>query len=206
MNALETIYRQSQSPADFASQYCDHMHKVIGSLDSDAVAKLIGLVEQAGIDDKTVFLCANGGSAAVATHWVNDLSANSVVEGQPGFRVMSLTDNSSSVTALANDACFDDVFVIQLKANMRPGDLVIFMSVSGNSPNIVRAVDYANANGAVTVGCSGINGGALAANAQHSIHIPSTNDEYGPVEDMFSVIMHIVISYLIMKRGRMLAH
>ncbi len=206
MNALEMIYDQAESPGDYVGQYADHMRKVIEAMDCGAVAKLIELVEAAGNDDKSVLLCANGGSAAVSAHYVNDLSANSVVDGQPGFRVISLTDNGSSLTALGNDASFDDVFVIQLKANMRPGDLVIFMSVSGNSPNLVRAIEYANANGAKTVACTGMDGGALKKLAQLSIHTPSTKDEYGPIEDIFSVIMHAVTSFIIMKRGRKLAH
>ena len=182
------------------------MAELVQRLDTEGVARLIEVVEKAGDDDKTIFLVANGGSAAVSGHWVNDLSANSVVEGKPGFRVISLTDNGSSLTALANDASFDEVFSIQLKANMRPGDVVILMSVSGNSPNLVRAAEYANAKGGYTVGCTGFEGGKLKDLCELSIHTSSTLDEYGPIEDMFSIIMHIVTGYLTMKRGRKLSH
>jgi D-sedoheptulose 7-phosphate isomerase len=206
MNKLAELYQKAGSPRAYVEGFRDHMAQVVQSLDSAGTARLIELVEQACRDDKTIFLVANGGSAAVSTHWVNDLSANTVVDGQPGIRVMSLTDNASSLTAAANDACFEEVFAIQLKANMRPGDLVIAMSVSGNSPNIVRAVEYANAHGAKTVGCVGFDGGKVKALAHHVIHVPSTRDEYGPVEDMFSVIMHAVTGYLTMKRGRKLSH
>ena len=206
MNAIEEIFNNAESPADYAQNYANHMCKVMEALDNDAVAELIGLVEAAAVEDKSVIICANGGSASVATHYVNDLSANSVIDGQPGYRVISLTDNSSSLTALGNDASFDQVFEIQLKANMRAGDLVIFMSVSGNSPNLVRGIEYANANGAKTVACTGMMGGKLKDLAQLSIHTPSTADEYGPIEDIFSVIMHSVTSYIIQKRGRRLAH
>lgn len=206
MNKLAELYQKADSPRAYVEGFRDHMARVVQSLDAGGTAKLIELVEQACRDDKTVFLVANGGSAAVSTHWVNDLSANTVIDGQPGIRVMSLTDNASSLTAVANDACFEDVFAIQLKANMRPGDLVIALSVSGNSPNIVRAIEYANAHGGRTVGCVGFDGGRVKQLAQHVIHIPSTRDEYGPVEDMFSVIMHAVTGYITMKRGRKLSH
>ncbi len=206
MPKLTDLYEKSPSPAAYVSGFLTNMADVVQRLDPEATAKLIDLVETASHNDKSIILAANGGSAAVSTHWVNDLSANSVVEGQPGFRTISLTDNASSITALGNDASFDEIFVIQLKANMRPGDVVIFMSCSGNSPNLVNAMEYANANGGVTVACTGFDGGKLKDMAQLSLHVPTTKDEYGPVEDMFSVIMHIVTGYLTMKRGRHLYH
>jgi D-sedoheptulose 7-phosphate isomerase len=129
-----------------------------------------------------------------------------VVKGKPGFRAMSLTDNAFSITALANDATFDQIFSIQLEANMRPGDVVMALSVSGGSANIIKGVEFANANGGYTIGCCGFDGGRLAKIAHLPIVIPSTKDEYGPVEDMFSVIMHIIQSYISMQRGRYLAH
>lgn len=206
MNKLEHIYKSAKSPQDYVTAYCDHMAGVVRSLPPEETSKLIALVERASLDDRTIFLVANGGSAAVAGHYVNDLSANSVVDGQPGFRVMSLTDNAFSITALGNDRCFEDIFTVQLQASMRKGDLVILMSVSGNSENLVRAAKFANDNGAVTFACVGFDGGKLKKICQHAIHTPSTKDEYGPVEDMFSVTMHIVTGYLTMKRGRMLRH
>ena len=107
-----------------------------------------------------------------------------------------------SVTALANDASYEEIFSIQLAANMRPGDVVMALSVSGSSPNVVRAVEYANEHGGYTIGCCGFDGGKLAKISKLPIVIPSTKDEYGPVEDMFSVIMHIIQSYISMQRGR----
>ena len=206
MNTLEGIYRDSKSPVEYVTAYADRMAGLVKSLDSSATATLIEAVETACVNDKTVFLIANGGSAAVGGHWVNDLSANTVVEGQPGYRVISLTDNAFSITALANDAAFEKIFEIQLKANMREGDVVIAMSVSGNSPNLIHGVEYANSHGGITFCCTGMDGGKLKEIGRFSIHSPTTKDEYGPAEDMFSLIMHVVTTYLTMKRGRMLAH
>jgi len=168
--------------------------------------RLIELTEEAVADDKTIFVMANGGSGAVANHWANDLGPNSVVPGQPGIRIVSLCENPGSITAVGNDVSFDDIFKVQLQSFMRPGDLVIALSVSGNSPNIISGMDYAREAGAVTVGISGMDGGALAGKCDHAIVVPSTRDEYGPAEDAFSVIMHVVVTYVMQHRGRRLAH
>lgn len=206
MTQLKSIFEQSTSANEYVSQYRDHMATLLSSLDTEAVSEALALIAGAAQNDKTVFLVGNGGSGAVGGHWVNDLGPNTVTEGQPGFRVISLTDNPFSVTAVGNDVSFEEIFSLQLRAAMREGDIVIAMSVSGNSPNIVSAVRYANEHGGVTIGCTGFDGGALKDLCRVSIHTPSTTDEYGPVEDVFSVVMHIVTSYITMSRGRMLQH
>ena len=205
-NKIAQMYDASASIGEYAQRYVDHFATMVRGLDLDAVAKAAAVIGKCAEEDKTFFIAGNGGSGAVAGHWVNDLSANTVVKGKKGFRVMSLTDNAFSLTALANDASYEEIFSIQLAANMRPGDVVMALSVSGSSPNIVRAVEYANEHGGYTIGCSGFDGGKLAKISKLPIVIPSTKDEYGPVEDMFSVIMHIVQSYISMQRGRYLAH
>ncbi len=205
-NKIAQMYDASASPAEYAQRYTNHFADVVRGLNIEAVAKAAEIIERCAEDNKTFFVIGNGGSGAVAGHWVNDLSANTVVAGKPGFRVMSLCDNAFSITALANDASYEQIFSIQLAANMRPGDVVMALSVSGGSPNILRGVEYANAHGGYTIGCAGFDGGALAKISHLPIVIPSTKDEFGPVEDMFSVIMHIIQSYISMRRGRYLAH
>lgn len=206
MNQLREMFDSSSSCEEYAQKYVSRMSDVLNALDMKAVAEATAILEKTAADGKLVFCAANGGSAAVASHWVNDLSANTVVDGAPGYRVVSLADNGPSITAIANDASFEEIFSIQLKANMRPGDVVILMSVSGNSPNILKALEYAKANGATTIGCCGFDGGKVKELADVVIHMPTTLDEYGPIEDMFSVIMHIAQSYISMGRGRYLAH
>ena len=203
---LAQLFDAAGSLEEYATSYVARMSEVLNALDIDAVSRATEIIEACAEKDQTFFIMGNGGSGAVGGHWVNDLSANTVVEGKPGFRVMSLSDNAFSITAIANDASYDEIFSIQLKANMRPGDVVMGLSVSGNSPNIVKGIEYANDNGAFTIGCTGFNGGKLKEISQLSIHMPSTKDEYGPVEDMFSVIMHIAQSYIAMRRGRYLCH
>ena len=205
MNALADLFESSHSPADYAARYFRRVTELFAHIDSDAITKVIAILEQAGAQGRTIFCIGNGGSAAVASHFVIDLSPNTLVSGQPGLRAFSLTDNVESVTAIANDAGFENIFSYQLRASMQPGDVVIAMSVSGNSENIIRAVQYASEHAGHTIGWCGFGGGRLAKMCQLTIHVPTTLDEYGPVEAIFSHLAHIICGYLTMKRGRKLS-
>jgi len=204
--ALKSIFSSSDSAAGYMARYSDLMATMVKSLDPDKCAELATLVERCAENRKTIFVMANGGSSAVASHFVNDMSVNSIVAGRRGFRVVSLTDNVESITAVANDSGYENIFSYQLQCMMEPGDLVIGLSVSGNSENIIRAIEYANAHDADTVGICGFDGGRLASASRLLLHFPSSRDEYGPVEDMFSVVFHAVSGYLTQKRGRPLHH
>jgi len=203
---LAQLFDSAGSLEEYATGYLANMTKVLQSMHMPTVVKAIEMIESCAENDQTFFILGNGGSGAVGGHWVNDLGANTVVDGKPGFRVISLCDNAFSITAIANDASYEEIFSIQLQANMRPGDVVLALSVSGNSPNIVRGVEYANENGGHTIGCCGFKGGKLKEISELCIHMPSSKDEYGPIEDMFSVFMHIAQSYIAMRRGRYLCH
>lgn len=206
MNRLEALFQDADSAAGYAADYLKRMSEVIETLDPETIGRIAALIESAETEDNTIFVLGNGGSGAVAGHWVNDLGPNTVVPDRRGYRVVSLTDNASSLTAVANDADFSRAFEIQLRAALRPGDVVIALSVSGNSPNVLKAVDYAQEAGARTIGCCGFDGGALKDKCEIVLRVPSTRDEYGPVEDAFSVVMHVVTSFITMERGRKLAH
>jgi len=203
---MQEMFKESTGVADYARRYCTHMAAVLAALDVEAVGRAIEAMQRTSENGKTLFFIANGGSAATASHFVNDLVAGSYVEGAPKLRAYCLSDNAATVTALGNDAGYDNIFSHQLRVDMVPGDLVYAMSVSGNSENIIRAVEYARANGGTTVGISGFDGGRLAKAVDISVLIPSTKDEYGPVEDVFNVLDHIIISYIAMSRGRWLHH
>lgn len=206
MYKMQQMFKESSGAADYARRYCEHMSQILAGLDVDAVAKVIEAMERTSQTGNTMFFIANGGSAATASHFVNDLVAGSYVEGAPKLRAYCLSDNAASVTALANDVGYNDIFAWQLKVNMVPGDLVYAMSVSGNSENILRAIEYARANGATTIGICGFDGGKLANAVDIPIHIPSTKDEYGPVEDIFNILDHITIGYIAMRRGKWMHH
>lgn len=183
-----------------------HMCRVIQIVDVGAVSELIHWIEEACDKGKQIFLMGNGGSSAVASHIVADLAPNTLMEGRPAFRVICLSDNVESITAIANDSGYENIFAYQLRCHLQPGDLVIALSVSGNSENVIRGVKLAHHMGAHTVGLTGFDGGRLRRLCGLSIHLPSSQDEYGPVEDLFSCIGHIVTTYITMKRGRNLFH
>lgn len=206
LNMLASQFESSESAADYATKYLDRVTDLIAHIDPSTIAQTVTAIEAAERQGKTIYCIANGGSAAVASHFVNDLSPNTLAAGQPGLRSFSLTDNVESVTAIANDAGFEHIFSYQLQANMTPGDIVIAMSVSGNSDNIIRGVEYANDHGGYTIGWCGFEGGRLAELCKVIVHIPTTPDEYGPVESIFSHVAHIVSGYVSMRRGRKLAH
>ena len=111
-----------------------------------------------------------------------------------------------SVTAIGNDSAFEDIFEMQLRGRVGAGDVVYAMSVSGNSENLVRALEHARGAGATTIGICGIDGGRMKGRCDIVLHIPTTPDEYGPVEDIFSVLDHMIATYLAMRRGRALHH
>lgn len=206
MPVLGDFFENANSAEEYVDNYKDHFATMVRDMDTAAVAEVIAVLEAAAADHRTVFLIGNGGAAAVAKHWVNDLGVNSVVAGHPGYRVVSLADNTSAITAVANDIAFEEIFVAQLKSAMHPGDIVIAMSVSGNSPNLIQGLEYAKEHGAHTIAFTGMGGGKLRKIADLVVHTPSSTDEYGPVEDMFSAFMHIATGYLTMKRGRHLHH
>ncbi len=206
MHRLNEMFTQSAGPAQYARAYADRLAQLLAAVDPESVGAVIEELESAIDRGATIYLIANGGSAAVAAHFVGDAVAGARVDGATPIRAFSLSDNIESLTALANDRGFEHVFSEQLKMLMRPGDLVLAMSVSGNSPNLVQAIEWANAHGGRTVAWTGFDGGRLAGLAHRVVHMPTTPDEYGPVEDIFSILEHIVMTYIAMKRGRRLHH
>lgn len=138
--------------------------------------------------DGTIIVCGNGGSAATASHFACDLVKWTISPGAPRLRALALTDNVPLLTAWGNDTAYERVFVEQLVTLHRPGDTLVAISGSGNSPNVLRAVAWASGQGAVTVGITGFGGGTLAGLAQVSLVAPSA---FMPeVEDMHSAICH----------------
>lgn len=204
--ALEALFQSSASSQEYAAGFIQVLLRALQAVDLAAVARLIDMVEAACEQNRQIFLLGNGGSSAVASHMVVDLSPNTLMDRCPSFRVFSLTDNVESITAIANDSGYENIFAYQLKCHLQPGDLVVAFSVSGDSENVVRAVLQARKMGGLTVGLTGFDGGRLRRCCDLSIHVPSTRDEYGPVEDVFSCIGHIVTTHVTMRRGRQLSH
>ncbi|HOE97267.1 MAG TPA: SIS domain-containing protein [Candidatus Sumerlaeota bacterium] len=206
MHPLAQMFTQSASPADYARAYFRRLAALMDAVDPDAIQRAVEAFETVCREGRSIYAMANGGSAAVASHLVNDAVAGAFCDAHPPLRAWCLSDNIETVTALANDCGFDQVYERQLMGLMAPGDLVLALSVSGNSPNLVRAMQYARDHGARTMAWTGMAGGRLGELAEIHLHLPCGADEYGPVEDMFSVLEHVLMTWLTQKRGRWLHH
>lgn len=203
---LRSLFESAGSGAQYARDYFTRMAEIMRSVDVEQMERAIDIVEKTYQDGGTVFLIGNGGSSATCSHFVNDVVAGAWVEGQPPFRAISLTDNVESLTAISNDVGYEEIFAYQLQTMMRPGDTIIALSVSGNSENIIRGVRFARSGGGRVIGWTGFEGGRLKDLCDVCVHAPTTPDEYGPVEDLFSILEHVMTGYLAMKRGRKLHH
>lgn len=182
--------------SDWIERYRTQQKAAIDSIPADAVARLIGKMKQALHEDRQIFVFGNGGSAANASHFITDLgkgSSDHILKAGAHtrrFRCLSLNDNVSWMTALGNDYAYEDTFVRQLSNFARPGDVVMVMSVSGNSPNVVKAVEWAKQNGVWTAALVGGKRGRLAELADEVIVIDSHH--YGRVEDAHMAICHML--------------
>jgi D-sedoheptulose 7-phosphate isomerase len=170
--------------------YITAQKAALDSIPLEEVAQLIEKLRGALKEDRQVFVFGNGGSAANASHFVTDLGKGASDKVGKRFRVLSLTDNVAWMTALGNDYAYEDVFVGQLQNFGRAGDLVLSLSVSGNSPNCVKALEWANRNGLHTVALVGAKRGRMADVAHQAIVIQDTH--YGRVEDAQMGICHLL--------------
>lgn len=195
MNKLDEIYAVATNPTDFAKAYLEYVSNLIASLDPAPIAGFIEALEKTRNENRQIFFLGNGGSAATSSHFANDILAGPRSWDKP-YRAISLTDNVALLTALGNDCGYDKVFSLQLKALMNAGDLVVGISASGNSPNVINAITLANEKGGRTVGLTGFDGGRLAKLAHIHIHVPTRSGEYGPVEDAHMVVDHLVSAFL----------
>jgi D-sedoheptulose 7-phosphate isomerase len=171
-------------------EYLDELRAVLAALDVNAIDAVIQVLLRAYRDGRTVFICGNGGSASTASHFACDLGKNVAAPGQRRFRVMSLADNLAVLTAWANDTAYSRVFAEQLEAFVAPGDVVIAVSGSGNSPNVLEAMKVARAHGATTVGLIGFRGGRLAPLCDLSIVVPW--DQMDQIEDAHLALQHLI--------------
>lgn len=172
------------------SDYIRAQKAALDSIPVDAVAGLIETFQKALREDRQIFVFGNGGSASNASHFVTDLGKGASDRAERRFRVLSLNDNVSWLTALGNDYNYDEVFRGQLQNYSRPGDLVLAISVSGNSPNAVKALEWSVANGLHTIALVGAKRGRMAEIAHQTIVIDSPH--YGRVEDAQMGICHMI--------------
>jgi len=183
-----------------ARQFLDRVGEELLRIDPAQVKALADAIYDCYQNGRTVFLCGNGGSGSNASHFCEDLGKGTLRredfnnDKKKRLRVLSLTDNTPYILAWANDEGFERVFVEQLKNLANPGDLLIAISGSGNSPNVLRAVEWANRNGLKTFGCTGFSGGKLRTLAQHGLHVPL--DDMGIVESIHLTAFHWIVDDL----------
>lgn len=195
MNQLDKIFEGTKGAAEFAKMYSKHVSGLLESLDFDAIDAVTQCFLKAREEGKKIFFIGNGGSAATASHFANDFSIGPRCPEKP-FKAVSLTDNVAVISAIANDFSYEDVFFKQLEVLMEPGDVVVAISASGNSPNVLKAIEYANEKGNTTIGLTGFSGGKLKEISNININVETAKGEYGPVEDVHMFIDHLIGSYV----------
>lgn len=193
MNNVDKMF--TPDPVAFAGAYVKYVAAVLDGIDTAEIGRFIATLLDARERGATIFFIGNGGSAATASHFANDLAIGTRSSGRP-FRVMSLADNVPVLTAVANDFGYAEIFLRQLQVMLLPGDVVVAISASGNSPNLLNAIEYANGVGAITIGLTGFDGGRLREIAHLAVHVPTPAGEYGPVEDAHMVLDHLVGNFL----------
>jgi D-sedoheptulose 7-phosphate isomerase len=176
-------------------QYFNTVQTLLNDVPFEAVDRVVDVLMSANRAGQVVYICGNGGSAATATHFGCDLAKRPIVAGQPRFRVIALTDNNALMTALSNDIGYEAVFAEQLIPLVRKGDILIGISGSGNSKNVLNAVKVAKDAEATTIGFSGYDGGKLAPMVDISVHIPSFN--MAMVEDVHLMLEHAICERLL---------
>ena len=174
--------------------YADTIGAVLRGLDPGQFQAMIQILAEAYQADRQVFIAGNGGSAGTANHFVCDLGKNAVYgEGRRRFRILSVCDNIEKITALGNDIAFEEIFRFQLGNLMRSGDVLVVISASGNSPNIVRACEYAKELNATIIALTGFDGGKVKSLADVCLIVPLTS--YEQIEDVHMAILHMAVCY-----------
>lgn len=184
---------QLSSPRDAgapAAAYVERLLQVLPLVPMEAVGYTVSLLLEAGRRGRRIYVMGNGGSATTATHFACDLAKTAQVPGHNPLRAFALADNTALVTAWANDSSYDRIFAEQIQALVEPGDVVVAISASGNSPNVVQGLLAAAARGAQTVGMLGFDGGACRSLVDVALHVPC--DHYGLVEDTHSAMTHAI--------------
>lgn len=170
--------------------YKTELLAAIDRIDTGRVQQAIEWFREAREASRHIFVCGNGGSASTASHFACDMVKGASYDRDSRFRIMALTDSMATITAYSNDVSYDCVFAEQLKNFAQPGDLVMCISGSGNSPNVLRAIEYANSIGCKTIALTGRDGGKLGPLAQLGIQVAVPH--MGRIEDAHMIVCHMI--------------
>jgi D-sedoheptulose 7-phosphate isomerase len=188
---------------NYLDRYSADLTEALRNLDAGEFEKIIVILADAYKKDKQIFIAGNGGSAGTANHFVCDFGKNAVpfASGKRRFRIISVSDNTEKITAVGNDISFEEIFRFQLVNLMNEGDVLIVISASGNSPDIVRACEYAREKHAHIIALAGFDGGKIRGFAEAAMVVPLRS--YEQIEDIHLVILHMIV-YCIKERGEIL--
>ena len=193
MNRIDGFF--TENIEQFSQSYFSYLKEIIDKVDLSEIKIFVELLLSARKSGATIFFIGNGGSASTASHFVNDLAFGTHEYEKP-FKAISITDNVSVLTALGNDYGYGEIFVRQLKVYAEKGDVVVGISASGNSKNLINAFNYAKSSGIKTMALTAFDGGQMKVIADNCIHIPTEDKEYGPAEDVHMILDHLISSYL----------
>ena len=184
---------------EFTKSYISSLKNILEQVDENSIAQIVAQIDLCVANRSRFYVIGNGGSSATVSHMANDLGVGLKRRDIISLDIVSLGDNSPVVTAVANDIGYENIFYMQLKDIMKPEDVLLAISCSGNSPNIVKAVEYAKEVGCTVVGVSGFDGGKLKEMSDIRFHVDAPIGEYGLVEDVHMILDHIIYSYYIQK-------
>jgi len=196
MSNLDNFFDNTNNIHEFSVKYIAYLNRVLNNIQTDEISNFTDILLEARKKNATIYFIGNGGSASTASHFATDLAIGTRLLDNP-FKAISLTDNNSIITSIGNDFSFEDIFYQQVKINLKKDDVLVAISASGNSANLIKAIKYANSAGGITCGITSFNGGELKNIAHHSLHVPTELNEYGPAEDGHLIINHIVCNYLL---------
>lgn len=195
-----SLNKNIENKETFIANYFNYNASIMKELDYSALEQFIELILSSRENNQTIFFVGNGGSASTATHFVNDITLGSRQFEDP-FRCISLCDNQACITAIGNDDGYENIFLQQLQTLFKEGDILVAISASGNSKNLLDAADWIKSKNGYLVGLTSFDGGALKDKSDLSIHVPAEKGEYGPAEDIHMMICGLVGTLLRIKFG-----
>lgn len=184
---------QIDQASTYANEYFERLAAASATIDRDQVEKAASLLAQVANDGKRIYCCGNGGSAAISNHLVCDCVKGIRTDSTIKPQVVSLSSNIEIITAIGNDIGYDQIFRFQLESLAQPGDLLIVISSSGGSPNIIEALEWAGENDVASIAMTGFSGGKSREIADISLHVDA--DNYGIIEDLHQSLMHLLAQY-----------
>jgi D-sedoheptulose 7-phosphate isomerase len=204
MNNLEKMYLKHRDVASFSGAYFAYVAELMRALDPRDISAFMQALEDARVGGHTIFIVGNGGSASTASHMGTDfgMAVRKVGNLSEQFRALPLTDHVSIMTAAANDYGYEHIFTKQLEIQYRAGDVLIAISGSGNSPNVVRAAEWVRERGGKVLGLLGFDGGQLERLCDICIVVRTPKGEYGPVEDIHLVLNHMFTAWMHLTFGK----